>query len=369
MDDDSPVPALFAAAQAGDRDAWTALVELPGDNWLSLKFLGTIGLWVVFLVLTYLRYSATLPGRRLAMFTIATFVLMLVVLVPTILMTATGVLQLVFSGSQLGAVITAILVLAFCTTGITGYILASIFVGKGASLARVQNDFVSSVSHELRTPLTSIRLLIESLNNNRLESADREQVLSLLGRETNRLEGLVDRVLELSRLQTSYQFARERLEIASVVEASIAAFDALTLTRPTKIAVEVEPGLAAMGDRTTIVSALVNLLTNAWKYTGEDKQISISAHGSGRWIEIVVRDNGIGIDRSEQASIFEQFNRGRAAHASGAPGVGLGLAFVRAIVRGHRGKIEIASRPGETTFRIRLRRRAEQMAALEAKHA
>ena len=302
----------------------------------------------------------------------AQLVLMLVVLVPTVLMTATGVMQLVFSSSQASVVVTAILVLAFCTTGITGYILASIFVGKGASLARVQNDFVSSVSHELRTPLTSIRLLIESLNNNRLEAADREQVLSLLGRETDRLERLVDRVLEISRLQTSYHFARDPLDLGAIVDESIAAFDALTLTRPTKIDVAVPQGLAVQGDRTMLVRALVNLLTNAWKYTGEDKQISIAAQPSGRWIEIFVRDNGIGIDRAEQASIFEQFNRGQAAHRSGVPGIGLGLAFVRAIVRGHRGKIDLTSRPGETTFRIRLRRGLEPVARaapLEANRA
>jgi len=75
----------------------------------------------------------------------------------------------------------------------------------------------------------------------------------------------------------------------------------------------------------------------------------------------VVRDNGIGIDRTEQKSIYEQFRRGRAAVDSGAPGIGLGLAFVRAIVRGHRGKLDLTSRPGETAFRIRLRRRRDRV--------
>jgi signal transduction histidine kinase len=101
----------------------------------------------------------------------------------------------------------------------------------------------------------------------------------------------------------------------------------------------------------------MNLLTNAWKYTGDDKQIEIEARMSGRWIELAVRDNGVGIDRTEQRAIFEQFWRGRAAHEGGAPGVGLGLSFVQAIVRGHRGKIDVASAPGRTEVRIRLRRR------------
>ena len=286
----------------------------------------------------------------------AQLVLMLAVLVPTVMMIGIGIILLVL-GRETTSIVLGVLVLALCTSGITGYILGSIFVGKGASLVRVQNDFVSSVSHELRTPLTSIRLLIESLGNNRLEPADRVQVLSLLGRETDRLEVLVDRVLELSRLQTSHVYKRERVDVASLIDEAIAVFDAATLSNPTPIARMVEPGLVVTGDRATLVRALSNLLLNAWKYTGDNKQISISATASGRWLEIVVRDNGRGIDRAEQGAIFEQFTRGRAADESGASGTGLGLAFVRAIVRGHNGKLDFTSQPGDTAFRIRLKRR------------
>ncbi|MBS1119050.1 MAG: integral rane sensor signal transduction histidine kinase [Deltaproteobacteria bacterium] len=286
----------------------------------------------------------------------AQLVLMLVALLPTVLMIALGIVLLVI-GQSTTTLISGVLVLALCTSGITGYILGSVFVGKGASLVRVQNDFVSSVSHELRTPLTSIRLLMESLRDGRLEPGDREQVLSLLGRETQRLEDLVGRVLELSRLQSSYVYARDRLEVADVVDEAIAIFDASTLTRPTPIRRTLEPGLTVTGDRSTLARAIANLLVNAWKYSGDDKQIEIVARGAGRWIELLVRDNGAGIQRDEQRAIFEQFTRGRAAHEIGAPGVGLGLSFVQAIVRGHRGRIDLESRPGETVFRIRLRRR------------
>lgn len=282
---------------------------------------------------------------------------MLAVLLPTVMMTVVGIVLLATSSGSVPTIVSGVLVLTFCTSGITGYILGSIFVAKGAALARLQNDFVSSVSHELRTPITSIRLLLESLRDGRLESADREQVLSLLGRETERLELLVGRVLELSRLSSSYQFARDRLEVSAVVDEAIAAFDAVTLTRPTPIERHLAPGLFVIGDRPTLVRALVNLLTNAWKYSGEDKRIAVVATENRRWLELAVHDNGVGIAASEQAAIFEQFTRGTAADASGAPGVGLGLSFVRAIVRGHGGKLDFESRPGDTTFRIRLRRR------------
>jgi len=289
----------------------------------------------------------------------AQVVLMLAVLLPTIMMIVVGIVLLATSSGSVPAVVSGVLVLTFCTSGITGYILGSIFVSKGAALVRIQNDFVSSVSHELRTPLTSIHLLIESLRDGRLETAERAQVLSLLARETERLEVLVGRVLELSRLQSSYDYARDPLDVAAIVDEALAAFDAITLSNPTPIAHQIEPGLTVTGDRPTLVRALVNLLTNAWKYTGDDKQIAIAAHENRRWIEITVRDNGVGIDPAEQRAIFEQFHRGRAADASGAPGVGLGLSFVRAIVRGHRGKLDFESTPGETTFRIRLKRRRE----------
>ena len=289
----------------------------------------------------------------------AQLVLMLASLFPTIALTGVGIVILVVSSSAT-TIVLGVLVLALCTSVLTGYILGSIFVGKGASLARMQNDFVSSVSHELRTPLTSIRLFIESLRGNRLDDAEREQVLSLLGREAERLEVLVGRVLELSRLQSgSRVWPRERVEVTDLVEESIAAFDAATLERPTPIAREIEPGLAVTGDRSTLVRALVNLLINAWKYTGEDKKISIVARSSGRWIELLVRDNGIGIDRSERGAMLEQFARGRAADETGAPGYGLGLAFVQAIVRGHNGKLTISSMPGATEIAIRLKRRRD----------
>ncbi|HET7502668.1 MAG TPA: HAMP domain-containing sensor histidine kinase [Kofleriaceae bacterium] len=299
----------------------------------------------------------------------AQVVLLAAVLLPTIMMSVVGIVLLATSSGSVPAVVSGVLVLTFCTSGITGYILGSVFVSKGSALVRIQNDFVASVSHELRTPLTSIRLLIESLRDGRLEDADRAQVLSLLARETDRLEALVGRVLELSRLQSSYAYAREPLDVASIVEEALAAFDAITLTNPTPIVRHIPPGLTVTGDRPTLVRALVNLLTNAWKYTGDEKRITIAAQDSGRWIEILVRDNGSGIDRAEQQVIFDQFRRGRAAEASGASGVGLGLSFVLAIVRGHRGKLDFTSKPGETTFRIRLRRAREPVQIAEPSSA
>ena len=132
---------------------------------------------------------------------------------------------LVISARTATTLVSGVLVLTFCTSGITGYILGSIFVGKGASLVRVQNDFVSGVSHELRTPVTSIRLLHRiaarrPARGRRIAS----RCSSLLGARPTRLEELVDRVLELSRLESSHVVhARARRRRATLVEEAIAA--------------------------------------------------------------------------------------------------------------------------------------------------
>jgi two-component system, OmpR family, phosphate regulon sensor histidine kinase PhoR len=297
----------------------------------------------------------------------AQLVLLLAVLLPTIIMIAVGIVMVATSPS-LTTLALGILILTGCATGLTGYILVSVFVGKGASLARVQNDFVSSVSHELRTPITSIRLLLEALQTDRLPPDEKAKVLGLLSQETQRLETLVTRVLELSNIESGGKMmARTPISVESLCQESISAFDAATISNPVPIELKLQPGLVISGDRSTLVRALMNLLVNAWKYSGDEKKIVIAAQREGRWIELCVRDNGIGIDRGEQRIIFEQFVRGKAAEKGGAPGVGLGLAFVRAIARAHRGKID--ARPladGGTEFRLRLRpdvaRRAKEHA-------
>jgi two-component system, OmpR family, phosphate regulon sensor histidine kinase PhoR len=281
---------------------------------------------------------------------------MLAVVVPTVLMVAVGIVILAVGSSEAASIVAGVLVLTFCTTAITGSILGSIFLGRGASLARLQNDFLSGISHELRTPLTSIGLFIESLGDGRLSREEQTKVLGLLGGEVARLQQLVNRLVELSRMETgAHVFERAPLEVADLVRDAVAAFDAATLARPTPVMIDLEPGLALIGDRATLVRAVSNLLVNSWKYTGDDKQIAVKARAAGGAVEIAVRDNGIGIPWDERRDLFDEFVRGRQAIERGTAGVGLGLAVVRAIVRAHHGKIHLTSRPDHgSTFVLRL---------------
>jgi signal transduction histidine kinase len=286
----------------------------------------------------------------------AQLVLILAVLVPTVLMIAVGIVMLAVGSSEATRIVAGVLVITFCTTAISGYILGSIFLGRGASLVQVQNDFLSSVSHELRTPLTAIGLFMASLRDGRLDPKDQSHVLDLLGGEVARLDVLVGRLIELSRLESgAHVFERKRVEVSDLMRDALAVFDAATLGAPTPVAVDVPPDLALVGDRATLSRAVSNLLVNAWKYTGADKHIAVQARAVGRRIEIAVSDNGFGIPRDERRAMFEEFSRGKEATRRGTPGVGLGLAFVRAIAQAHRGRVDVTSREGHgSTFRLRL---------------
>jgi len=286
---------------------------------------------------------------------------MLATLVPTVFMIALGILLLAL-GRGTEAVVIGVLVLAFCTTSVTGYILGSIFVSRGAQVARFQHDFMSLVSHELRTPLTSILMFLDTLRDERLtDPTEKRQCLDLLDQEVRRLDQLLERLLQLSRLQSRRQeFDRSPIKMGDVIRDALTIFDAATLSSRTEVALDLDgiDKLELRGDRVALSQALSNLLINAWKYTCEDtRRIELHARATDRHIEVAVSDNGPGIGRDEQKRIFEQFERGGAGEASGQHGSGLGLAIVRAVVRAHRGRIDLRSRPGEgAEFRIRLPR-------------
>ncbi len=285
-------------------------------------------------------------------------VLILAGLVPTVFMTATGIIILATGGARSAAIVAGVLVVAFCTSAVTGIILVSVLVSKGAASARMQQNYLSIVSHELRTPLTSIRLFIEALDTRELDPEEKDKVLPLLHQEMGRLEDLVERLLDLTRMEAGVsRFAHEPVSIADVAQDAVSVVAATTLQPDVDIDVDVQDGLEVAGDHTALVRAVSNLLTNAWKYTPQhNRRISLRAHRVGRkHIEITVADNGPGISEAEQGQIFEAFRRGSTADR--APGSGLGLAIVRAIVRAHRGRVEVHSEPEHgTEFTIRLRR-------------
>jgi two-component system phosphate regulon sensor histidine kinase PhoR len=288
----------------------------------------------------------------------AQLVLMLSVLLPSLLLTPVGIVLLA-AGRGSVAVVTGVLVLSFCTTAVTGFFLGWVLMHRGASMAQLQNEFLAVVSHELRTPLTSINLFIETLREDRVRDAEeRRKLLDLLYQEMTRLDGLVGRLIELSRLESARQpFVREPVAIDGVVADAVATLHTASLGASVDLRVEVEPGLQVVGDRAALARAVANLLVNAWKYTPDRGHIDLRARSRARKVEIVVADDGPGVAVGEERRIFEKFERGRAARIGEAAGSGLGLAIVRAIVDAHRGTIDLSpEQAGGACFRILLPR-------------
>jgi two-component system, OmpR family, phosphate regulon sensor histidine kinase PhoR len=274
---------------------------------------------------------------------------MLAALVPTVLITAIGIILVASGGSKSLSIVGGILVLAFCATALAGYTMGSIFVTRGANLASIQNEFLSSVSHEIRTPLTSILMFIETLRADRIESpAERQRCLTIVHQELTRLDGLVGKLIELSKIESRpTAFERRPVRVADFVGDALTAFEAMKIggdAEAAEVRADLEPDLLVLGDRSALAQALGNLLSNAWKYTRpHDKKIEVRARADRETISIAVSDNGVGIPRLEQAAIFEKFERGSGAVAGGAAGSGLGLAIVRAVVEAHRGRVEVRS--------------------------
>ncbi len=274
---------------------------------------------------------------------------MLAALVPTVLITAIGIILVASGGSKSLSIVGGILVLAFCATALAGYTMGSIFVTRGANLASIQNEFLSSVSHEIRTPLTSILMFIETLRADRIESpAERQRCLAIVHQELTRLDGLVGKLIELSKIESRpTAFERHPVRVADFVGDALTAFEAMKIggeAEAADVRADLEPDLLVLGDRSALAQALGNLLSNAWKYTRpNDKKIEVRARGDRETVSIAVSDNGVGIPRLEQAAIFEKFERGSGAVEGGAAGSGLGLAIVRAVVEAHRGRVEVRS--------------------------
>jgi len=278
-------------------------------------------------------------------------------------MTAIGIVFLAEGGSKSMALVGGILVLCFCGVALAGYTIGTIFVTRGAALAAMQNEFLSLVSHEIRTPLTSIRMFIDTLREDRVQDAEEKQrCLTVINQELKRLDGLVGKIIELSKIEHRHaEFDRRLIAVADIVADALASFEAVKVGSEVDIRVDLEPNLSVFGDRAALAQAVGNLLGNAWKYTpSEGKQIDIVAASDAKHVTITVGDNGLGISPSEVSTIFEKFRRGSDAERRGSQGSGLGLAIVRAVVEAHRGKVDVKSDIGRgARFRIVLPRAKE----------
>jgi two-component system OmpR family sensor kinase len=219
--------------------------------------------------------------------------------------------------------------------------------------------FIADASHELRTPLTSLRgyadLFRYAAAN---EPGEREKHLEKLRSEASRMSVLLDDLLLLARLDSAESeppLRPEELDLAVIAEA---AADAFRAARPSH-SLEVDADTVTMtADPARLRQVLDNLLTNAAVHTPAGTSVSLQVTASGDWAVVKVSDTGPGIPEADQARIFDRFYRVDDSRTRQRGGSGLGLAVVQSLVHAHGGTITLTSRPGSTTFTIRLPRHA-----------
>jgi signal transduction histidine kinase len=256
----------------------------------------------------------------------------------------------------LGLVI-ALLVLAI---GIGSWLIV-IDLKRQLSLARQKTDFVSNVSHELKTPLTSIRMFSEMLAEGRvLDAAKQRSYLGIITAEAGRLTRLINNVLDFTRLdrgEMRYHF--EKHDLANAVRETAETY------RPhlESTGFQFECSLPnspvwVNGDRDALSQVIVNLLSNAEKYSDARKEISLRIEQQERplpCVEVKILDRGAGVPHGCEEKIFEQFFRAHDSLSSGIQGSGLGLTLARQIARAHGGTVEYEPREGGgSVFILRL---------------
>lgn len=222
-------------------------------------------------------------------------------------------------------------------------------------LENVRRDFVANISHELKTPIGALAVLAETLLDED-DPAVARRLAERVATEAFRVSGTIDDLLELSRLEVAPGLSTDRVVVADVVAEAVDRVAPAAEHRA--IAVDAErtsPRLTVVGDRRQLVSALANLLDNAVKYSEPGSSIGVRVRTDGTWVDVAVRDSGIGIPDRDLERIFERFYRVDRARSRETGGTGLGLAIVRHVVSNHRGEVRVESREGVgSTFTLRL---------------
>jgi signal transduction histidine kinase len=263
-------------------------------------------------------------------------------------------LESVQSGLPIGVWIAGLaLVLGIAVFG--GYLLLR-DVNRDFRLNEVRSQFVASVSHELKTPLTAIRMFAETLAMGRTgDERTKSEYLETIVNESERLARLVDNVLDFSNIEQGKKIYRLRpTRLADVAGSAARAMQFPLAQQGFQLHLTVQdemPGVQA--DPDAIQQAILNLLTNAMKYSGEAREIDLrlGARNGDAVIEVV--DHGLGMAPDERKRVFEKFYRAPSHESRLIAGTGLGLTLVAHIAQAHGGRVEVESAPGAgSTFCI-----------------
>ncbi len=215
------------------------------------------------------------------------------------------------------------------------------------------------MSHELRTPLTSIRGAIGLMNSHEIATDTRlcTELLSIAHNNTERLLMLIDDLLSLQKMESGHMdFNYEELNLSELLQQVIHDNGSLAEHYDVRFVLEQDAQHARVrGDSQRLTQVIVNLLSNAAKFSHAGQQVEIGLSCDEAYCQFYVQDHGVGIPRAFHARLFDRFTQWDASNTRQAGGTGLGLNIVKSIVDRHKGEISFQSREDEgTRFEVKL---------------
>ena len=221
-------------------------------------------------------------------------------------------------------------------------------------LDKLKSDFVSMVSHELKTPLTPMKTSAEFLLQNDPDVNVRREMLELIVRNIDRQTRMVNDMLDISRIESgNMRFRKEMLDIGEIINSAIETMKKQSEEKKINITTDIPTDLLKINaDKDKLIQVFINLLSNALKFTPNGGNVEIKANESEKYIEVCVKDDGIGIPCDKIDKIFNKFYQIDNTSARPYGGSGLGLAITKSIMDGHGGTIRVESTPGEGTVFI-----------------
>lgn len=218
-------------------------------------------------------------------------------------------------------------------------------ITKEHTLDNLRKEFVANVSHELKTPITTIKSYSETLLEDENLNNYTKKFLSIINRENNRMSRLVSDLLQLSNLDySSYKFNYEEIDTYEIINQVLESLHVLIKNKNHKILLDISMDVKnILADRHGLDQVLMNVISNAIKYTDDSGTIKISASSNLFYVKIIIEDNGIGIPKEDINRIFERFYRVEKSRSRQMGGTGLGLSIAKEMTESMGGSLTLES--------------------------
>lgn len=262
--------------------------------------------------------------------------------------------QIIYDGTNVVALVGGIVLLVAIS-----FSMSLIFrhLSVQLKLTKLYDNFIASITHELKSPLSSIQLYLETLNTREVPRAKQKEFIGMMMKDAVRLKNLINSILDISALEQkkvphSYEIYNTGLMLNTILNETAEQFN----LRGDSFTIDGNADCECLADKNSLKIVFDNLTDNAIKYSPSGVKISIYYEYTGKKITILFKDSGIGLPITEQKKIFNKFYRIYNQNIPNVKGTGLGLYWVKEIIKNHSGKISAYSEGINkgTTFRIEL---------------